>query len=132
ALKVQISDRVALWMEFTVALMLILLGLKAMLKPLRGWRIHVHQHAHGGSSHSHVHLHRPSEEHAHQHRHLIRSGARPFLVGMVHGMAGRAAVMILVLATSPWAIGGVIYIAGFGVGSVRGVGIMSSLISLPF
>src|SRR5437764_6180881 len=65
ALKVQISDRVALWMEFAVALMLILLGLKAMLKPLRGWKIHVHQHAHGGSSsssHSHVHLHRPSEE----------------------------------------------------------------------
>src|SRR5205823_9678663 len=51
ALKVQISDRVALWMEFAVALMLILLGLKAMLKPLRGWRIHVHQHVHDGGSH---------------------------------------------------------------------------------
>src|SRR6266852_2943884 len=49
ALKVQISDRVALWMEFAVALMLILLGLKAVIKPLRGWRIHVHRHAHGGS-----------------------------------------------------------------------------------
>src|SRR5712691_5516918 len=61
-LKVQISDRAALWMEFAVALMLILLGLKAMVKPLRGWRIHVHQHAHSGSSHNHVHLHRPSEE----------------------------------------------------------------------
>ena len=132
ALKVQISDRVALWMEFAVALMLILLGLKAMLKPLRGWRIHVHQHAHGGSSHSHVHLHRPSEEHAHQHRHLIRSGARPFLVGMVHGMAGSAALMILVLATIPSAIVGLIYIGVFGVGSVGGMLIMSSLISLPF
>ena len=134
ALKVQISDRVALWMEFAVALMLILLGLKAMLKPLRGWKIHVHQHAHGGSSssHSHVHLHSPSEEHAHQHRHLIRSGARPFLVGMVHGMAGSAALMILVLATIPSAIVGLIYIAVFGVGSVGGMLIMSSLISLPF
>jgi len=132
ALKVQISDRVALWMEFAVALMLILLGLKAMLKPLRGWRIHVHQHAHGGSSHSHVHLHRPSEEHAHQHRHLIRSGARPFLVGMVHGMAGSAALMILVLATIPSALTGLIYIAVFGIGSVGGMLIMSSLISLPF
>ena len=133
ALKVQISDRVALWMEFAVALMLILLGLKAMLKPLRGWRIHVHQHAHGGSSsHSHVHLHRPSEEHAHQHRHLIRSGARPFLVGMVHGMAGSAALMILVLATIPSAVTALIYIAVFGLGSVGGMLIMSSLISLPF
>ena len=132
ALKIQISDRLALWMEFAVALMLILLGLKAMLKPLRGWRIHVHQHAHGGSSHSHVHLHRPSEEHAHQHRHLIRSGARPFLVGMVHGMAGSAALMILVLATIPSALAGLIYIAVFGFGSVGGMLIMSSLISLPF
>ncbi len=132
ALKVQISDRVALWMEFAVALMLILLGLKAMLKPLRGWRIHVHQHAHGGSSHSHVHLHRPSEEHVHQHRHLIRSGARPFLVGMVHGMAGSAALMILVLATIPSAVAALIYIAVFGLGSVGGMLIMSSLISLPF
>ena len=133
ALKVRISDRVALWMEFAVALMLILLGLKAMLKPLRGWRIHVHQHAHGGSSsHSHVHLHRPSEEHAHQHRHLIRSGARPFLVGMVHGMAGSAALMILVLATIPSAVTALIYIAVFGLGSVGGMLIMSSLISLPF
>ena len=132
ALKIQISDRLALWMEFAVALMLILLGLKAMLKPLRGWRIHVHQHAHGGSSHSHVHLHRPSEEHAHQHRHLIRSGARPFLVGLVHGMAGSAALMILVLATIPSALAGLIYIAVFGLGSVGGMLIMSSLISLPF
>ena len=132
ALKIQISDRLALWMEFAVALMLILLGLKAVLKPLRGWRIHVHQHAHGGSSHSHVHLHRPSEEHAHQHRHLIRSGARPFLVGMVHGMAGSAALMILVLATIPSAVAGLIYIAVFGLGSVGGMLIMSSLISLPF
>ena len=132
ALKVQISDRVALWMEFAVALMLILLGLKAMLKPLRGWRIHVHQHVHDGGSHSHVHLHRPSEEHAHQHRHLIRSGARPFLVGMVHGMAGSAALMILVLATIPSVVAGLIYIAVFGLGSVGGMLIMSSLISLPF
>src|SRR2546430_14373147 len=119
-------------MEFAVALMLILLGLKAMLKPLRGWRIHVHQHVHGGGSHSHVHLHRPSEEHAHKHRHLIRSGARPFLVGMVHGMAGSAALMILVLATIPSAVTALIYIAVFGLGSVGGMLIMSSLISLPF
>jgi ABC-type nickel/cobalt efflux system permease component RcnA len=132
ALKVQISDRVTLWMEFAVALMLILLGLKAMLKPLRGWRIHVHQHAHGGSSHHHLHLHHPSEQYTHQHRHLMRAGARPFLVGMVHGLAGSAALMILVLATIPSAVAGLIYVGVFGFGSVGGMLIMSSLISLPF
>src|SRR6059058_301066 len=43
-LKVQISDRVALWMEFAVALMLIFLGLKATLRSLRGWKLHRHRH----------------------------------------------------------------------------------------
>jgi ABC-type nickel/cobalt efflux system permease component RcnA len=132
ALKVQISDRLASWMEFAVALMLILLGLKAMLKSLRGWKVHVHRHTHDGTTHSHLHMHRGDEDHQHAHRHLIRSGARPFAVGLVHGMAGSAALMILVLATIPSAIAGLIYVAVFGIGSVGGMLIMSSLISLPF
>ena len=131
ALKVQISERIASWMEFGVALMLILLGIRAVLKSLRGWKLHVHRHTHDGGTHSHVHVHRPGED-EHQHRHLIRSGARPFFVGMVHGMAGSAALMILVLATLPSAFAGLIYIAVFGLGSVGGMLIMSSLISVPF
>jgi len=131
ALKVQISERIASWMEFSVALMLILLGVRAVLKPLRGWKLHVHRHTHDGGTHSHVHVHRPGED-EHQHRHLIRSGARPFFVGMVHGMAGSAALMILVLATLLSALAGLIYIAVFGLGSAGGMLIMSSLISVPF
>jgi len=132
ALRVQISDRMALRLEFTVALMLIALGVKAMLKSWRGWKLHVHRHTHDGSTHTHLHVHHPGEEHQHRHRHLIGSGVRPFLVGMMHGMAGSAALMILVLATIPSAIAGLIYIAVFGLGSVGGMLIMSSLISLPF
>ena len=132
ALKVQISDRAALWVEFAVALMLIFLGLKATLRSLRGWKLHRHRHRHDGSTHSHLHLHREGDEQAHRHRHLIRSGARPFLVGMVHGMAGSAALTLLVLATIPSAVAGLIYVAVFGLGSVGGMLIMSSLISLPF
>jgi len=132
ALKMQISDRMALRLEFTVALMLIALGVKAMLKSWRGWKLHVHRHTHDGSTHTHLHVHHPGEEHQHRHRHLIGSGVRPFLVGMMHGMAGSAALMILVLATIPSAIAGLIYIAVFGLGSVGGMLIMSSLISLPF
>jgi len=131
-LKVQISDRVALWMEFAVALMLIFLGLKATLRSLRGWKLHRHRHMHDGSTHSHLHLHREGDEQAHRHRHLIGLGARPFFVGLVHGMAGSAALMILVLATIPSAVAALIYIAVFGLGSVGGMLIMSSLISLPF
>src|SRR5438128_6223169 len=132
ALKVQISERVALWMEFAVALMLIFLGLKATLRSFRGWKLHRHRHTHDGTTHTHLHLHRDRDEHVHRHRHLIGLGARPFFVGMVHGMAGSAALMILVLATIPSAIVGLVYIAVFGLGSVGGMLIMSSLISLPF
>src|SRR5262249_628485 len=107
ALKVQISDRVALWMEFAVALMLIILGLRAMVKPLRSWKLHRHHHTHDGSTHTHLHLHR-GDQHGHQHRHLIRLGARPFAVGMVHGMAGSAGLTLLVLTTIPSAIAGLI------------------------
>src|SRR5712691_10905368 len=132
ALKVQISERVALWMEFAVALMLIFLGLKAMMKSLRGWKLHRHRHTHDGGTHTHLHLHHNSDEHVHGHRHLIGLGARPFFVGMVHGMAGSAALTLLVLATIPSAVAGLLYIAVFGLGSVGGMLIMSSLISLPF
>src|SRR5919197_4831059 len=124
-LKVQISDRIALWMEFAVALMLIFLGLKAIRKSLRGWKLHRHRHTHDGSTHTHVHLHR-GDEHAHRHRHLISLGARPFFVGMVHGMAGSAALTLLVLVTIPSAVAGLIYIAIFGLGSVGGMLMMSS------
>ncbi len=132
AFRIRIPGRVALWMEFAVASMLVLLGAKALLKPLRGWNVHIHRHSHDGSSHIHLHLHRAGEEGAHHHRHLIGFGARPFFVGMVHGMAGSAALMILVLATIPSALAGLLYIAVFGLGSVGGMLIMSSLISLPF
>jgi len=132
ALKVRISDRIALWMEFAVALMLIFLGLRTTMKSLRGWKLHRHCHTHDGNTHTHLHLHREGDELAHHHRHLIRSGARPFFVGMVHGMAGSAALTLLVLAAIPSALAGLIYIAVFGLGSVGGMLIMSSLISLPF
>jgi len=132
ALKFQISPRLALWMEFVVALMLIGLGARALLKSVRGFKVHVHQHSHDGTEHVHVHVHRPGEPYRHRHRHLIKLGARPFVIGMVHGMAGSAALMILVLATLPSAIAGLVYIAVFGVGSVGGMLLMSSLISLPF
>ena len=131
ALKFQISDRIALWMEFAVALMLIYLGVKAISKSFRGWQLHRHRHTHDGSTHTHLHLHRGDEQ-LRRHRHLIKLGARPFLVGMVHGVAGSAALTLLVLATIPSAVAGLIYIAVFGLGSVGGMLLMSSLISLPF
>ena len=131
-LKLRVSEASALWMEFAVAVMLVLLGARALSRALRGWKLHVHMHTHDGHRHIHLHLHRPGEEHAHVHRHLLGFGARPFLVGMVHGMAGSAGLMLLVLATIPSAIAALIYVGVFGLGSVGGMLVMSGLMSLPF
>src|SRR6267143_6041115 len=128
ALKFQISARLTVWMEFVVALMLILLGIKSLLRSLRCLKVHVHRHRHDGTEHTHVHLHRPGEQHAHGHRHLVKFGARPFFIGMVHGMAGSGALMILVLATIPSAVAGLIYVAIFGMGSIGGMLLMSVVI----
>lgn len=132
AFKRNIPEHVAQWMEFGVAVMLVVLGAKAVRKALRGWTLHVHEHVHDGRRHIHIHIHRPQEVQVHHHRHLLGFGTQPFLIGMIHGLAGSAALMILVLGTIPSAIAGLIYIAMFGLGSVGGMLIMSSLISLPF
>jgi sulfite exporter TauE/SafE len=131
-LKLNLTERVAAWMEFAVALMLVALGVKAVATALRGWKVHLHKHEHGGRPHVHLHLHKPDEVETHQHRHLLGLGTGPFLVGMIHGLAGSAALMILVVATIPSAVVGLIYIAVFGVGSVGGMLLMSSIVSLPF
>src|SRR5205823_2661386 len=62
---------------------------------------------------------------------VSRIGRRPFLVGLVHGMAGSAALMLLVLNTipSPWVA--LFYVLLFGFGSVAGMLLMSVLLSLP-
>jgi ABC-type nickel/cobalt efflux system permease component RcnA len=131
-LKLRVPEAVGLWLELAVALMLVLLGARVLVKSLRGWRMHAHAHAHGGRRHVHLHVHRAEDEHSHSHRHLLGFGARPFLIGMVHGMAGSAALMLLVLATIPSAVAGLVYVGVFGLGSVGGMLLMSGLMSLPF
>lgn len=132
ALKLSIPKQFAFWMELGVTVMLVLLGVKALRGALHGWTLHAHVHSHDGRRHVHIHLHRPEELHVHHHRHLFGFGVRPFLVGIVHGLAGSAALMILVLATIRSTVGGLIYIAVFGIGSVAGMLVLSSLISVPF
>lgn len=130
-LKLTIPDRVALGMEFGVAVMLILLGSNLLLKLNRGGRLHLHTHDHDGQSHLHVHLHEGGAQ-VHAHSHLLQGGLKPFLVGLVHGAAGSAALMLLVLTTIPSPLAGFLYILIFGVGSMAGMLVVSSAISLPF
>ena len=133
-LRISISPNLAGWMEAPVAIMLIVLGLITMIQASRKTklRIHSHSHTHGQEAepHKHIHIH-AQDEHSHQHR-LFRVGRRPFVVGMVHGVAGSAALTLVMLTTIPSVALGAVFIAVFGIGSIGGMLLMSALIGLPF
>jgi ABC-type nickel/cobalt efflux system permease component RcnA len=130
-LHVKIGEKTALALEFCVALMLIALGANALRRILRGGKLHIHSHHHGEHAHLHPHIHEPSVELSERTHHSLRTNARPILVGMVHGLAGSAALMLLVLSTVSSPVVGLLFIAVFGIGSISGMLMMSALVSLP-
>jgi sulfite exporter TauE/SafE len=128
-LKAQIPPPVGLSLECFVGVVLLGLGLVTLYDCWKK-RLHAHTHIHEGSSHSHFHMHADST--AHQHQHPVRLGVKPVLLGMVHGLAGSAALMLLVLTTIPSATLGFLYIGIFGLGSVVGMGVVSLVMGLFF
>lgn len=131
-LHIQIGERLALALEFVVALMLITLGVNAVRKLWRGGRLHLHSHQHGTHLHAHPHIHgSQTEEIQPGTPRRRRFGARPLVVGMIHGLAGSAALMLLVLGTISSPLVGMAYIIVFGVGSIGGMMLTSVLVGLP-
>ena len=150
-----IPPRIGLAMELAVGLMLILLGVlnltgvtqwitnRFMPVHSHGGVIHSHTHRHGEEVHAHIHGHKP-EVHLHLEQRpqsrfqkaLARIGLyqllRPLAVGIVHGLAGSAAVALLVLTTirdPRWAIA---YLLVFGAGTIAGMMVITMLIGAPF
>jgi ABC-type nickel/cobalt efflux system permease component RcnA len=148
-----IPARVGLTMELSVGLMLILLGILNLTGTMRWitenltpsqFGLHSHSHGHGDYIHSHAHGHSP-EKHGHaddetpvgwMDRVFGRLGlyqiVRPLAVGIVHGLAGSAAVALLVLTTirvPSWAI---LYLLVFGIGTVAGMMLITAAIAVPF
>jgi high-affinity nickel-transport protein len=149
-----IPPRLGLSMEFSVGLMLIVLGitnLTGVMRRIGATRTvggakhqHTHPHSHGDYVHTHAHAHNP-EAHPHKpertplswlDRHLGKVGAyqlaRPLVVGIVHGLAGSAAVALLVLTTirnPAWALW---YLLVFGLGTIAGMMLMTTVIAVPF
>src|SRR5262249_17102114 len=118
-------------LEFGVARVLIGLGANGLYKPSRGGRVHFHEHSHAGHTHVHPHLHDDKPDPAHSH-HGLKLGFRPLIVGMVHGLAGSAALMLSVLMTIKGSTAlAFAYIIIFGVGSIGGMMLMSLILSLP-
>lgn len=149
--RVAIPPRVANWLEFGVALMIIGLGVLAMTRVFRkraDLHIHRHQHRHDpdGQTHVHIHFHEhgtpehegvaPSPRPAaippiHSHA-VSRIGLKPIFVGAMHGLAGSAALTLLVLTQIQAVSLGLLYLVVFGFGSTLGMLLMSGLIGLPF
>jgi high-affinity nickel-transport protein len=114
-LRYQMTNRMAHAFELCVGIMLVLLGANVLRTlVLRG------------ASHSHDHT--TVASHSHSETWLI---ARPLLVGMVHGLAGSAPLLLLTLTVVSSPLAAFSYIAVFGVGSMMGMSIMSVLLSVP-
>jgi high-affinity nickel permease len=151
-----IPARVGLTMEFSVGLMLILLGALNLTGVMR-WMgeksspahpqvtgEHAHLHQHDAKLHLHWHSHAPGSQHHGQSlmppswlgRAFARLGLyhslRPLLVGIVHGLAGSAAIALLMLSTIREPRWAVLYLLIFGVGTIAGMMLITAVIALPF
>ena len=136
--NVVIPPPVGLAMEFAVALMLIALGILNLTGSLRSLTerltppapLHAHDHAHAGSSHGHLHGHgaQPGLVASLGRYQLIR----PVVVGLVHGLAGSAAVALLVLATIQDTGTAIAYLVIFCIGVAAGMAVLTTVIGLPF
>jgi high-affinity nickel permease len=135
-LAVNISESVSSRLEFGVGIMLIFLGITtftgwSMGKFFKGLR---HQKSSSTSSHKHIHYHDGNVLHSHQHIHDTghRHRHKALIIGMVHGMAGSGALLLVVLSTINSIPLGLAYIAVFGVGSIVGMAGTSTLMGIPF
>jgi len=157
---VVIPPQLGLSMEFAVGIMLVLLGvltLTGMGRAVGAAHAHVgvpgghaldlhdHLHAHGDYVHRHPHGHGPGAHgHAEEHTPLARldrSGLgriafyewlRPFAVGLVHGLAGSAAIALMVLSIIREPVAALGYLLLFGLGTIVGMMLITLILSTPF
>ena len=135
ALDLVMPERLAQALEFAVGIMLVLLGLDVLRRIARE-RVHFHIHRHADTGvHLHAHSHAgdtaPHNPQHHEHGHPRELRVRALLVGMMHGMAGSAALILLTLETVVSPGVGLLYIALFGLGSILGMALLSVVIAIP-
>jgi cytochrome c biogenesis protein CcdA len=128
-----IPDTIAKPIEAAVGIMLMGLGSHVLWRLWRD-RVHFHRHGHAdGTVHFHAHSHAgdtaPHVRSRHAHEHGFRW--RTLLVGLVHGMAGSAALLVLAATQASSPTAGLGYVALFGIGSMIGMGVLSAVIAIP-
>ena len=150
AFDVRLSPAVGTGLELLVAVMLVTLGVLRLRDAARGLRdvepshlkadhdhgggvetVHSHPHAHGEHAHAHPHVHPSRALLAVLGRGQASLAARALAVGAVHGMAGSAAVSLLVLATLQTAASAVAYLVVFGLGTILGMTALTAAMAYP-
>jgi len=130
-----VPERAAEALELAVGVMLVVLGADVLYRLWRK-RVHVHVHRHAdGAEHLHAHSHdgspAPHDPTDHDHAHTRGMAKRALLVGMMHGMAGSAALIVLGLEALRSPALAFAYIAVFGLGSILGMLLLSAAVAVP-
>ncbi len=153
ALQWSVPPRIEILLEIPVALMLVILGVRSIRTTLpprehdhqttRSAHVHDHVHVHGDYIHTHGHGH-DAETHGHAEEDTplakldrslssigIYHAARPVIVGIIHGLAGSAAVALLVLPLVGSVSAAILYLVLFGVGTIAGMTAVTASLSVP-
>ncbi len=128
-MKGEIPEKWAMSLEFLVGIMLVYLGIKTIIAFKN---IHIHRHTHDGEDHKHVHTHTNSGSHEHKHQHRNAKYLNSLLIGLVHGLAGSGAMVLLTMSTVKSVGEAAVYIIIFGGGTILGMLFFTTIIGIPF
>lgn len=128
-MKGEIPEKWAMSLEFLVGIMLVYLGITTILSFKN---IHLHKHEQNGELQKHVHSHEYIGKHEHQHQLKKVSYLKSMLIGLIHGLAGSGAMIVLTMSTVNSAWEAAVYILIFGAGTVIGMLIFTTIIGIPF
>jgi len=128
-MKGEIPEKWAMSLEFLVGIMLVYLGLTTITSFKN---IHVHQHEQDDDKHKHVHSHSHEGQHLHKHQPRNVSYMKSLFIGLVHGLAGSGAMVLLTMSTVKNVWEAAVYILIFGVGTILGMLFFTTIIGIPF
>lgn len=129
-LKSEIPEVWAMSLEFLVGIMLVYLGIDSLVK-IKKEKLHAHAHPHReGYVHTHFHSHRTSEAHEHGHKNIPYY--KSAIIGFIHGLAGSAAMILLTMETVQTVWQAALYIVIFGLGTVCGMLLFTTVLAIPF
>jgi len=114
--------------DVVVGLLLVGLGGSVIYRYARG-RWHLHAHSHGSEEGTHLHLHSHSLGHSHSHAHPGDDVRRSLGFGLLHGLAGSATILVLLVASAPTRGAQVAYFSAFAAGTMLGMCAVSAALA---